>query len=154
LIWGQGSTSTLRAVTTKIDGIKLTLAAAICWENYMPLLRQSLYSQNVNLYLAPTADARDGWLSCMRTVATEGRCVVVSANQCQKASQLPEWMGLDLSNGDAYVSRGGSCIISPTGAVAVPPLWQADGEIITADINFDDCEKGRLDLDVAGSYSR
>lgn len=259
LIWGQGSASTLRAVTTVLNGVPLTLASAICWENYMPLLRQSLYSQNVNIYLAPTADARDTWLPLMRTVGAEGRCFVLSANQCVRSSELPEWItGSDESSAisaeggvptqsqsrpqpsgrklsvtsegpheivwpqgqghpsetsskvgdvatqveqlasrveqlgqakagpDEFVSRGGSCIVSPLGAVLAGPLWEvstddsADSEdaaasnpsgphitsaieeeaiavgdgLAIAEIDLDDCERGRLDMDVAGSYSR
>jgi len=155
LVWGQGQASSLKAVTTKIRGIKLTLAAAICWENYMPLLRHSLYSQNVNLYLCPTADARESWLSLMRTIALEGRCVVVTANQCQRKSHLPKWVGLSTDDGDDYVSRGGSCIVGALGQVLAEPLWEVeDGGLYIVDVDMDDCEKGRLDIDVAGSYSR
>ncbi|KAL3420549.1 hypothetical protein PVAG01_06994 [Phlyctema vagabunda] len=196
LIWGQGQASSLRAVTTTIRGVKLTLAAAICWENYMPLLRQSLYSQNVNLYLAPTADARETWLPLMRTVAAEGRCVVLSANQCMTRSNLPEWItGQPSQNGTNgtqvpgkkarrastvtdegheialpalqeseaaqpkpeapdYISSGGSCIISPLGDVLAGPVWNDEDGLLVVDVDFEDCIRGRLDLDVAGSYSR
>lgn len=55
-----------------------------------------------------------------------------------------------------FVSRGGSCIIGPTGDVLAGPLWDVEdgGLLIVRDIDFEDCERGRLDLDVAGSYSR
>ena len=239
LIWAQGSPSTLRAIMTTIAGVKFTLAAAICWENYMPLLRFSLYSQNVNLYLAPTADARGTWLPLMQTVACESRAYVLSANQCMKRKHLPSWItgktsskedqegpvesdavgptkksrrsssivtrteynheitwpcadpissadptssdqtatngtnplhlnavasedgatetipSQQESSDEEYVSRGGSCIISPTGAVLAGPLWEVeDGGLLIATVDFEDCERGRLELDVAGSYGR
>ncbi|KAI0860491.1 carbon-nitrogen hydrolase [Xylaria cubensis] len=154
LIWGQGQPSSLRAVTTNIKGVHITLAAAICWENYMPLLRYSLYSQNVNLYLAPTADERDSWLALMRAVACEGRCFVLSVNQCFKKHKQPAWLHGEKSESEDFVSRGGSCIVSPLGEVLQGPLWEDEDGMLTAGVDFDDCLRGRLDLDVAGSYSR
>ena len=243
------------------------------------LSRYSLYSQNVNLYLAPTADARDTWLPLMRTIACEGRTYVLSANQCIRRRNLPPWiLGTstkatedevrsaehaiatsrrrssittrteynheicwpnpesttisvgnepksvaapngtsplrtstsavddeprpkpvrrkstitklennhelvlplasdpsmpeeavstpDVSTNESkklndskddidFVSRGGSCIIGPAGQVLAGPLWDVeDGGFLSVKVDFEDCERGRLDLDVAGSYSR
>jgi nitrilase len=164
LIWAQGSPATLRAVVTEIKGVRLCMAAAICWESYMPMLRQSLYSQNVNLYLAPTADARDTWLSLMRTAACEGRCFVLSANQCVKRRHLPAWIKdhtekKDGESDEDFVCRGGSCVVNPLGDVLKEPMWEieeneTESPLAVVEADFEECLKGRLDLDVAGSYSR
>ncbi|KAK0667847.1 putative nitrilase [Cercophora samala] len=295
LVWAQGSPATLRAVSTTIRGVRINLAAAICWENYMPLVRQSLYSQNINLYLAPTADGRDTWLSLMRTVAIEGRCFVISSNMavpptssstsipqaisnghpndssailteetdhddddgnttifsdhhpspfapkhhsnrrasclttegfeialprpkspgaptatsttgrntpsptrtssstvntftpsskrrtsvfdedgneivlcCKKpshaATSQPQPMAPPaprvasrregIASSGEWVCKGGSSIISPFGEVLSGPQWEDNTGIIYTDVDFEDCIRGRLDLDTAGSYSR
>lgn len=252
----------------------------------MPMLRQSLYSQNTNLYLAPTADGRDTWLPLMRTAAIEGRCFVVSSNMCvrkdggkqqqqaktngqpqqqqqadtsaiadpspfssgERRSSLVTEEGFEIAlpsprsgsrgrakkirrqsvfdedgneivlpccneQGDVeveaeaegddevvstttaktsqpsaatpaapaqtlkpdsrktfkipvidrstgaktaedFISRGGSAIVSPFGDVLAGPQWEDDEGIIWADVDFEDCIRGRLDLDTAGSYSR
>ncbi|KAL4807446.1 carbon-nitrogen hydrolase [Aspergillus unguis] len=164
LVWAQGSPSTLKAVTTEINGVQLTLAAAICWENYMPLLRQSLYSQNVNLYLAPTVDCRETWLPLMRTIAAEGRAVVLSACQAGRYKELPGWVteasDKTKSDPEEWASGGGSCIIGPLGEVLAAPIWNvndnsdAEASLQVVEVDFEDCLRGRLDLDLAGSYSR
>jgi nitrilase len=53
-----------------------------------------------------------------------------------------------------FVSRGGSCIISPMGEVPAGPLWDDDNGLLVYEVDLDDCLRGRLDLDVGGSYSR
>jgi nitrilase len=124
----------------------------------MPLLRHSLYSQNINLYLAPTADARDVWLPLLQTIALEGRTFVLSSNQCVRRKNLPAWVQPENStakaDGDEFVCRGGSCIVGPAGNVLAGPLWEVEEGLISADVDFEDCLRGRLDLDLAGSYSR
>ncbi|KAL6901153.1 carbon-nitrogen hydrolase [Trichoderma evansii] len=254
IMWAEGHPSTLRAVSTVIRGQRVNLAAAICWENYMPLLRQSLYNQNINLYLAPTADGREGWLSAMRTIGIEGRCFVVSSNMCvpgdasSNMSQPSEaslasmaalgdrdvvpidggsrrgfgnWAGTEgarnssppspskarhgrrksvfdedgneivlscpAENGDltreeqqqqqqqqqqqhlprvqetsetqqqkpaAYLSRGGSVVVSPFGDVIAGPQWEDSDNLLYADLDLRDCIRGRLDMDTSASYAR
>lgn len=84
LIWGFGDGSTPKAHRTRHGN----LGAAICWENYMPLLRHSLYRQGIQIWCAPTADDTDGWTASMRHIAVGGPLYVLSANQYTTRSDL------------------------------------------------------------------
>jgi predicted amidohydrolase len=84
LVWAQGGPEDVKLITTTLPSrptTPLNISATICWENYMPLLRQHLYDQGTQLYCAPTVDGREVWLSSMTHIALEGRCFVLSACQ-------------------------------------------------------------------------
>lgn len=41
------------------------------------------------------------------------------------------------------------------GQVLRGPLWGKDDDsLLSVEVDFDDCDRGRLDFDAAGSYSR
>ena len=150
LIWGQGDGSTMPVFDTPIG----KLGAAICWENYMPLYRTALYAKGVQLYLAPTADSRDGWLASMRHIALEGRCFVLSSNQFARKRDYPlDYPGDFPGGADTVVTRGGSCIVNPLGEIIAGPVYDEEA-ILTADIDLGDTIRGKFDLDVVGHYAR
>jgi nitrilase len=150
LIWGFGDGSTLPVFDTPIG----KLGAVICWENYMPLLRMTMYAKGIQLYCAPTADGRDGWLASMQHIALEGRCFVLSCNQFARRSDYPA--DYSTAFGDApetILSRGGSCIIDPLGNILAGPNYTGEG-ILTADLDLGDIARGKYDFDVVGHYAR
>jgi len=149
-IWGGGDGSTL----TTVDSPYGRIGSVICWENYMPMLRMAMYSKNVAIYCAPTADDRDTWLPSMQHVALEGRCFVLSACQFICKKDFPDSVNITIGNSpDAVLMRGGSAIISPLGKVLAGPNF--DGEtILTADIDLNEIARSKLDFDVVGHYSR
>jgi nitrilase len=143
LIWGLGDGSTMQVVDTELGRIGM----AICWENYMSLYRQHLYNQGVQLWCAPTVDAREIWQSSMRHIAYEGRCFVLSA--CQFLAK-DDWQQ-DLREAGGEID-GRSLVVSPRGEIISGP---AEGErLLTADLDLDDIPRGKFDLDVAGHYNR
>ena len=150
LVWGQGDGSTMPVFDTPIG----KLGAAICWESYMPLYRTALYAKGIQLYVAPTADSRDGWVASMRHIALEGRCFVLSCNQFARRSDYPpEYPGELPADASAVVTRGGSCIVSPLGQVLAGPVYDEE-TVLTAELDLGDTVRGKFDLDVVGHYAR
>lgn len=149
LIWGEGDGSDLQVLATPIG----RMGGLICWENYMPLARMALYQQNVQLYLAPTADQRDTWQGSMQHIACEGRCFVLSCNQFVKKDMYPPVFQADLGSAPDLMCRGGSVIISPLGEVIAGPLWDQEG-ILYAELDLLACARAKLDFDVVGHYAR
>jgi nitrilase len=151
LIWGEGDGSTLTVLETELGRI----GGLICWENYMPLARAAMYAKGVQIYLAPTADARDTWLATLRHVACEGRCFVLGCNQFVTKSMYPADLEgrADLADAPEIICRGGSAVVSPLGEVLAGPLFDEEG-ILVADLDLAEVIRGKFDLDVMGHYAR
>ncbi len=151
LVWGQGDGSTLTVMDTAAGKV----GSAICWENYMPLLRTAMYAKGVDIWCAPTVDERDIWHASMRHIACESRCFLVTACQYQPATTEAQGTPITLRDrpDDEAMIRGGSCIISPYGDVLAGPLYGAEG-LLTAEIDRAEIIRARFDLDATGHYAR
>lgn len=150
LVWGLGDGSTLDVIDSSLGKI----GAVICWENYMPTLRMSMYAQGIELYCAPTADDRDSWIASMKHIAMEGRCFVLSACQHIQRNEYAEDYRTEIDfKADDAVLRGGSTIIGPLGEEIIPPVFY-EKTILYATLSNDELIKSKLDFDVAGHYSR
>ena len=150
IVWGEGDGSDLEVYKTEIGN----LGGLICWENYMPLARTWLYQQNIEIYLAPTADYRERWIATMKHIAIEGRCYVLGCNQFVTRQDYPtDLPGEDVSKLPEIMSAGGSVIIDPLGEVIAGPLWNKAG-ILYAELNKDLLVRSKMDFDPVGHYSR
>lgn len=148
LIRGQGDGSTLPVMDTPAGRI----GAAICWENHMPLLRTAMYAKGVQVWCAPTVDARDIWQASMRHIAHEGRLFLISACQVQPS---PKALGIHVPHWEEELPliQGNSVIVGPMGDVLAGPLKNETG-LLTARIDLSELVKARYDFDVVGHYSR
>ncbi len=150
LVWGRGDGSTMPVVETSIG----KLGSVLCWENYMPLLRTTMYAKGVQLYCAPTADDTDRWFNTMQHIAFEGGCFVLSACQYSVRSDFPQNYGsLPESDNTEPLFRGGSCIVGPDGEFIVKPNTEGEA-LLTASLDFEHIVKAKYRFDAVGHYSR
>jgi nitrilase len=148
LVWGFGDGSTLDVVDSPAGRV----GTVICWENYMPLLRQAMYAQGVEIYCAPTADDRPSWQHSMVHIAIEGRVFVLSACQTITKDAYPADYEFEFEIGD-NVMRGGSMIVDPLGNVLAGPVFDEE-TILYADVDLSKKRESHLDMDITGNYAR
>jgi nitrilase len=149
IVWAEGDASSLVTFDTRVG----RLGGLICWENYMPLARLSMYRKGVQVYLAPTADARPEWVDSLKHIALEGRCFVIGCNQYFTRSMYPESYRALVADESEEICPGGSVIISPLGKVLEGPLWNKAGALVCT-LDLDEVAESRLDFDPVGHYSR
>jgi len=121
----------------------------------MPLARMTMYGKGVDIYLAPTADARERWQSTLQHIALEGRCFVLGCNQFVTRDMYPEDLEIkeELEAWPETLCRGGSAVYSPLGDLLAGPLWDKEG-ILLADLELGEIARAKFDLDVTGHYAR
>jgi nitrilase len=150
LVWGPGDGGGLRAIETPLG----RLGGLICWENYMPLARLSLYESGVELYVASTADDGDAWQSTLVHIARESRAFVIAPSHFQRASSYPDDFPLNgLLEGMDVIGRGGSAILAPGGSYLAGPLYDEEG-ILYAELDPARLDAERQRFDPAGHYHR
>ena len=151
-VWAYGDPSGIQVFETplcKVSGL-------ICWENYMPLVRYSLYEQGVELYLAPTYDESEVWKASMQHIAREGRMYVMGCCMAYKQEDIlaacPELAPYYKEPGE-WVNTGNSVIVDPNGEIIAGPLHKEEG-ILYAQLDLKLLHGSKWNLDVAGHYAR
>ncbi len=152
LVWGMGDGSTLQVYDTPFG----RLGGLICWENYMPLARYSMYAKGVDVYVAPTWDNSDMWVATLRHIAKEGRLYVIGVAPLLRGSDVPDDIpgkGEVWAGEDDWMSRGFSTIVAPGGEILAGPLLEEEG-ILYAEIDPAKARASRHQFDPVGHYSR
>jgi len=154
-VWGMGDGSTLDTYPTPFG----RLGGLICWENYMPLARFYLYSQGVDIWVAPTLAPGDGWVASMQHIAREGRCYVIGVNPCLRVDQIPanfpdrERVWPPDPNNPDWVEPGNTVIVDPNGSILAGPARHAE-TVLFAELEMNKVHSGRRMFDPVGHYNR
>ncbi len=152
LVWAQGDGSTLHVYDTPFG----KLGGLICWENYMPLARYTMYAWGTQIYVAATWDRGQPWLSTLRHIAKEGRVYVIGCSIAMRKDDIPDSFAFKqkfYASADEWINIGDSAIVNPDGAFIAGPVRMKE-EILYAEVDPRQMRGPKWMLDVAGHYAR
>ena len=151
LIWAQGDGSTLKTYDTSVG----KLGGLICWEIFMPLVRNAMYENGTQILACPTWDKSPNWILSMQHIAREGGVFLISTCMVLKIDDIPdEYEFKKLYPADReWINVGNSSIVAPNGKIITGPLEAEEG-ILYADIDLSDIISAKRMFDVVGHYSR
>jgi nitrilase len=151
IVWAQGDGSTLEVYDTPLGKI----GGLICWENYMPLARYTMFARGTQLYVAATWDRGEPWLSTLRHIAKEGRVYVIGCSIAMRKEDIPdrfEHKKLYAPDRD-WINEGDSAIVNPHGEIIAGPASGKE-ETLYAEVDPQLMKGPKWILDVAGHYAR
>lgn len=152
LYWATGDGHGLRV--SKLGAF--TVGALNCWENWMPLVRSSLYAQGEDLHIALWPGNVRNTIELTRFIAQESRSFVVSVSGLLQreniTAELPN-AAMMIANSSDWLADGGSCIAGPDGNWVIEPL-QYQETLIAATIDHNRVMEERQNFDPSGHYSR
>jgi nitrilase len=152
LTWAQGDGHGLRVHKLK----EFTLGGLNCWENWLPLVRASLYGQGEDLHVAVWPGSKRNTKDITRFLALESRSYIVSVGGLMSLKNFPAdtpYREEIVRDALDPLTDGGSCIAAPDGSWVLEPAVDIEG-LLTATIDFNRVLEERQNLDVAGHYSR
>jgi len=152
LVWAIGDGNGLR--THKLG--PFTAGGLSCWENWLPLVRASLYALGEDLHVAIWPGNVRNTQDITRFIARESRSYVISVGGLMRKSdigaELPH-ADLLIDTADECMADGGSCVAAPNGEWLLEP--QSGGEsLYIVELDHERVLEERHSLDVAGHYSR
>ncbi len=152
LTWSPGDGHGLQVHPLK----SFRLGGLNCWENWMPLVRASLYAQGENVHIAVWPGSDYNTRDITRFVARESRSYVISAASLMDRNSFPEqtpYLEELLKKVPEVLANGGSCIASPDGNWLLEPQTDVEG-IFIRELSLNRIYEERQNFDPSGHYSR
>jgi nitrilase len=156
LVWAAGDGHGLRVHPLGA----FTVGGLNCYENWLPLLRSSLYAQGEDLHVAVWPGGMHNTPDITRFMALEGRSYVISVSGLLRPSDVPAGIPLHAellaeaqATGREFYANGGSAIAAPDGTWLLEPVLGQEG-LFTAELDHALVRRERQNFDLAGHYSR